>query len=390
MARALQQSVAMANHPVPSSSVLSAAVVGALLASAVAAGFLLFPGCSRCCPDRAVAAPMPAPRAGTNAAAASAPAVAPAPAGVAGSPPAVAPPNLAEAGHGPAAGPSGADAEAAKLVHNYFRVSPNLASGASPESDADFAALAKAGIKSIVSVDGAKPPVELAKRHGLRYVHVPIGYDGISAATALELAKTFATLHEAGPIFVHCHHGRHRGPAACSIARMVVDGVSADAAVAWMKQAGTDPKYTGLYASVLEFNVPSAADLAAVEAPMPEAAPTPPMRQAMVDVDARWDGLKAVKKAKWGPTKEHPDIDPSHEARILAEGLRELLRQPDVEARPDDFKAWLRKSETAAWALEKALEKGKLDAAAADAQFAVIADACAACHKAHRDHALGK
>lgn len=386
------------SHHLPPSSTVPNLAVGVLLASAIAAGFLLFPGCSRCCPDRAAAMPMPRPTA-TAPATATATAtatvvVAPAPVAKA-EPPAPAPAKPADAGshggdHAPAAGLTGADAEAAKHVHNYFRLSPNLASGASPESDADFEALAKAGIKSIVSVDGAKPPVDLARKHGLRYVHVPIGYDGIAPATALELAKTFVTLHKDGPIFVHCHHGKHRGPAACSIARMMIDGVSAEETTAWMKVAGTDPKYSGLYATVREFNPPSEADLATVEAPMPEAAPTPPLREAMVAVDNHWDALKLVKKAGWAATAEHADIDPAHEATILAEAFRELARQPAIAEKPDDFRTWLKSSEDAAWALSKALTKGAVDTNAADAQFKVLADDCAACHKAHRDHALGK
>jgi protein tyrosine phosphatase (PTP) superfamily phosphohydrolase (DUF442 family) len=356
----------MTHHSNPPSSVASTLVVGVLLASAVAAGFLLFPGCSRCGPPRAAGTPGPCP---PVAASASTTVV------------------LAPVAKAPA---KPADAEAAAHIHNYFRVSKNLASGASPESEEDFAALAKAGIKSIVSVDGAKPQVDLARRHGLRYVHVPIGYDGIPPATLLELAKTFVTLHADGPIFVHCHHGKHRGPAACSIGRMVLDGVSAEATTTWMKQAGTDPKYTGLYTTVGEFNPPSAADLATVDATLPEVAATPPLREAMVAVDLHWEALKVVKKAAWGATPDHPDIDPAHEATILAEAFRELARQPDVAARPDDFKAWLSRSEAAAWALSKALTKGAVDAKAADAQYAVIAGDCAACHTAHRDHALGK
>ena len=123
---------------------------------------------------------------------------------------------------------------------------------------------------------------------------------------------------------------------------------------------------------------------------MAEAAATPTMREAMVAVDNHWDALKLVKKAKWAPTAEHADIDPAHEATILAEAFRELARQPAIAEKPDDFKAWLKTSEEAAWALSKALAKGALDAKAADAQFTVVADACAACHKTHRDHALGK
>ena len=89
-----------------------------------------------------------------------------------------------------AAGASAADEAASKAVRNYKRLSPNIARGAVPEGDAAFAALAAAGIKSIVTVDGAAPDVEGAKRHGIRYVHVPIGYDGISESVSLELANS--------------------------------------------------------------------------------------------------------------------------------------------------------------------------------------------------------
>ena len=89
----------------------------------------------------------------------------------------------------PAAGPASvvlpggaADETLGKHLHNCFRLSEHLTCGAQPESDDDFAALAAAGIRVIVSVDGAAPDVAAAKRHGLRYVHAPFGYDGIPAS----------------------------------------------------------------------------------------------------------------------------------------------------------------------------------------------------------------
>src|SRR5262245_5214765 len=63
-------------------------------------------------------------------------------------------------------------------LHNVFRVSERVYSGSSPDGDAGFAALEKLGVKTIISVDGAKPDAEAAGRHGLRYVHLPFGYDG--------------------------------------------------------------------------------------------------------------------------------------------------------------------------------------------------------------------
>src|SRR4051794_23849607 len=81
-----------------------------------------------------------------------------------------------------------AHVEAAGL-HNIFRVTDRLYSGSSPEGDASFAALRKLGIKTVISVDGARPDVKRARKFGLRYVHLPIGYDGVPREQALRLAR---------------------------------------------------------------------------------------------------------------------------------------------------------------------------------------------------------
>ena len=284
-------------------------------------------------------------------------------------------------------GAAGDPDDPATWIPNYVKLSEHLIRGAQPEGDAAFAALAKAGIKSIVTVDGSRPDVELAKKHGIRYVHIPIGYDGIPADTALELARTFELLAPAGPIFVHCHHGKHRGPAGCEIGRIVLDGISPADAEKELAAAGCDPKYKGLYASVLAFRKPSEAELAKVAAPMPEVAPMPPLTGTMVQIDQTWDRLKLVRMAKWASPADHPDVDPPHEATILAEHFRELARRPDVQARPEEFQKNLKESEAAAWALSTALEKGKTDPAAASAAFDRSVASCTACHKVYRDNA---
>src|SRR5262245_43776503 len=99
-------------------------------------------------------------------------------------------------------------------LHNVFRLEEGLYSGSAPESELDFQEIAKLGVKVIISVDGAKPNVDVAHRAGLRYVHLPIGYDGVPEQRGIELAKA---LSDAGaPVYFHCHHGLHRGPAAAA------------------------------------------------------------------------------------------------------------------------------------------------------------------------------
>src|SRR5688572_4281321 len=97
-------------------------------------------------------------------------------------------------------------------LHNVFKIDDRLYSGSSPDSDASFAELARLGVKVIISVDGSKPFVDLARKHGMRYVHLPIGYDGLPQQRIAELIK--AAEGAPGPIYIHCHHGKHRGPAA--------------------------------------------------------------------------------------------------------------------------------------------------------------------------------
>src|SRR4051794_20430730 len=68
-----------------------------------------------------------------------------------------------------AAGPPGA-----ARVGNALRVTDNLYSGSSPEGDEGFRSLCEWGVRTVISVDGAAPDVERARRFGLRYVHLPV------------------------------------------------------------------------------------------------------------------------------------------------------------------------------------------------------------------------
>ncbi len=65
-------------------------------------------------------------------------------------------------------------------LHNAHRVTDKVLSGAQPEGEAAFAELARLGVRTIISVDGATPDVQLASKHGLRYVHLPITYGGVT------------------------------------------------------------------------------------------------------------------------------------------------------------------------------------------------------------------
>lgn len=266
-------------------------------------------------------------------------------------------------------------------LHNVYRLSDRLYSGSGPEDDAGFAALQTLGVKTVITVDGAAPDVAAAARHGLRYVHVPVGYDGIPREKAWRLAKAARDLP--GLVYVHCHHGMHRGPAAAACILLALDpGFTRDDAAAWLTLAGTDPRYRGLVELPRTLPRPGAADLDALPADFPSVVAVPDLTRLMVAIDARWDHVKLAKAAGWKAPPTHPDVDPPHEALQLLELFREAGRMPDVTRRGEEFVALLRDAEASTRELETALRG---NAGAAQAAFEQSQALCARCHAKYRD-----
>ena len=274
-----------------------------------------------------------------------------------------------------------AEGEAAG-IHHLAEVAPGLLRGAQPEGDASFALLARLGVRTILSVDGARPDAEAAARHGIRYVHLPMEYSGIPREEQARIAKVARDLP--GGLFVHCHHGLHRGPAACAVAWMARDGTGPEEAAAMMKAAGTDPRYEGLYAAVAGFLPPTAEEMARVrEEELAASARVPDLVEAMVALDGTFSRMKAVRRSGWKTPGDLPDVVPSHEARILAERFREVARLDEAKGMPADFRGWLSEAEKASWALEGALRAG--DGGAAASSLDRVGAACGACHDQYRN-----
>lgn len=266
-------------------------------------------------------------------------------------------------------------------VHNAFRATDRIYSGSQPEGDEAFAAIARLGVKTIVTVDGSRPDVEAARKHGLRYVHLPIGYDGIPSHRVAELARVTAEV--SGPIYVHCHHGKHRGPAAVAVMCEASAGWTTNQAVAWLREAGTAADYPGLYRAALEFRPPHPEQLAAVKE-LPEVSRTSSLVEAMVAIDAHFDHLKASQKAGWKTPPGHADISPPHEATMLWEQFKEIARTEDSARRTGDYRAKLSEAAEIADSLRKLLRESA-DFAAIEAAFKRAGQNCTACHKQYRN-----
>ena len=266
-------------------------------------------------------------------------------------------------------------------IHNGFKIGRKIISGSCPVGDAGFAALQKQGVKTIVTVDGAQPDAELAAKYGIRYVHIPVEYSGITREQGLAVARAVRDLE--GPVFVHCHHGIHRGPTAAVIAAMVDEGWTNEEALGAMKQAGTGNQYTGLWAAVREWKIPTSEELNEADHSFPSAAKLPKLAATMVTIDERWDGLGAAQKAGWKAPDEHPDLDAPHEALLLSEAFRELLRTPEVQKKSADFQEKMSKAESAATALEAALRNS--DAEKTQVAFKEVGQSCQNCHAIYRN-----
>jgi protein tyrosine phosphatase (PTP) superfamily phosphohydrolase (DUF442 family) len=279
--------------------------------------------------------------------------------------------------------PSGPTPVPCAVLHNVYRLTDRVLSGSGPEGEAGFAALHDLGVRTIISVDGATPNVAAAKKYGMRYVHIPIGYDGIPEDTAWRLTRAATELP--GPVYVHCHHGIHRGPTAAAAVLMCSREWDGDKASAWLKTAGTDPRYQGLVSIPRTLRLPPPGEIAKVPAEYPEVATVPDLTRAMVAIDQRWDRLKAAKAAGWKTTPGHPDIDPSNEAVQLAEQFRELIRGSDPREHVTGFQKMLSEQDVKASELDRILRAKPLDRVAADRAFAACAETCVKCHTGRRD-----
>jgi protein tyrosine phosphatase (PTP) superfamily phosphohydrolase (DUF442 family) len=266
-------------------------------------------------------------------------------------------------------------------VEHYRRWSDKLGQGGQPMGDEAFRNLAALGYRTLISVDGARPDAETAAKYGLAYVHVPFGYNAIPQDAQDRIVK--AVTETDGPVFVHCHHGQHRGPAGAMIARVAVEGISHEEALKELKESGCAELYKGLYRDVNACVPPTAERLAALPAKLPSYVSPGDVADHMAAIDRVWDRIGKTKEAAWATPASMPDVDPPHEARMLWESFRETARLDQAKGRGDEFLAMLKRAEEGAVALEDSIRKG--DAAGAAKHYDAVKSSCTDCHRRWRN-----
>ena len=265
---------------------------------------------------------------------------------------------------------------------NSVQIHPNVISGSVPASDQAFEELVKLGVKTIISVDGARPNVEAAKRYGLRYVHLPHGYAGVPQQRVMELAKAFRDFD--GPIYIHCHHGKQRSPAAASVACVANGMIPPAEARTVLELAGTDYNYRGLYQSADQAKRISDATLTNLEVEFREIEQVPLVAEAMVEIERVHHELGLIAAAGWKSPNKYPNLDPAHEALMLREHFSELLRIDETQSWPLPMLDLLRSAEADAEEFESQLRSGAKASKRIQTAKRITAH-CKACHQQFRD-----
>ena len=264
-------------------------------------------------------------------------------------------------------------------LRNCFRIHDRLISGSEPEGNAGFESLKNLGIRTLISVDGAEPDITKAHGVGLKYIHLPVGYDGISEQRRGELLKAFTQAD--GPVYVHCHHGKHRGPAACTVLMLGTNPAwTTDIAQDWLRQAGTDERYRGLFGLPRSYRQPTDSELSALSSTFPEVATVPDLTHRMVSVDHHWVAIKLAKEAMW--TKPETSAD---EVLLLLQDYREAQR---IKGTSERLKTLFHEAEVTVAVLETALRTKNLKEA--EKQYQAAFGQCTTCHKQNRDNSSAR
>lgn len=269
-------------------------------------------------------------------------------------------------------------------LDHVYHLSEQIISGAEPADAEALAQLAEWGVRTVVSVDGKAPDVAGAEALGLRYVHIPIQYAGISENEILQFAKTFRELEP--PFYVHCFHGKHRGPAAAAIGRVVLDGLERERAIAEMRQwASTSGKYEGLYAAVAAAELPTPAATAEFAFDFPSRKAFGGLRAAMVAMTRTWDHLEWFQDNGWERLPEHPDLALIREAEQLVEQFDAASLDVSAAAWTEGFHALLGDGRQAARNLARALQQTPRDLRSAEIAMETLDVSCRECHRGYRN-----
>jgi protein tyrosine phosphatase (PTP) superfamily phosphohydrolase (DUF442 family) len=264
---------------------------------------------------------------------------------------------------------------------NMLQVAPGLWTGSRPRGAADFQALSDLGIRMAISVDSGRPDLDNARAFGIQYVHIPLGYGGVSRDQQIQLA--LALSKGDGAIYLHCHHGRHRAPTAAALALYSLGRTSRQSALAILDRAGTSDGYSGLRACVREARPVSSSDLDSCAMALPESVAVADFVASMVKLDDLIDQLAVIHDLGKPAEASRPPATALVDASSLADLFRVLQEEASSRPNGNAMVPVLREIGSDADLLDQQVERK--DWAAASISLKRIAHGCMTCHRRFRD-----
>jgi len=266
-------------------------------------------------------------------------------------------------------------------IHNLVTYADDLLCGGVPEGAEGFVTLAKLGVKTVISVDGATPDLKNAEANGLRYVHLPISYDTVTTERQTQIAQAIVNVER--PIYVHCHHGKHRSGAGLGTALVRAGILSVEQVSERMGVSGTAASYTGLWAAVREAQPLSKEELQADPASFPSITKVTGLVATMAEMDQVLDLVRQSHSAKWRAPDDHPDLVAEKETARMAVLMASLRDDAESKAYPAEYQQMLEHSVDLSEQLDESVRSGNFIQAAQ--QLSSLRKSCKDCHRSYRN-----
>ena len=221
-----------------------------------------------------------------------------------------------------------------RSLQNVYRLGQTLYSGSSPRDEAAFSTLSRLGIKTIISVEGAEPDIDTARAHGMRYVHLPIVYAGLTHERLVELVR--AANEYPTPIYIYCDRGVDRAPIAAAALWMCLNrqATKEQAIAVAHKISGDANPHPRLLGSLLDATRPTEEEWKASNSALPEVSQLPPFTRSMASIGRMWDRVAIPVKDRHSTTISL-QLDTAYD---IAEQFRESAAMPGV---PDELRPGL-------------------------------------------------
>jgi protein tyrosine phosphatase (PTP) superfamily phosphohydrolase (DUF442 family) len=266
-------------------------------------------------------------------------------------------------------------------IEGLLELEDGIYTGAAPADAAAFAALAELGVNTVVCVDSVQPDVGLAAEYGLSYIHIPVDYDEINEHALLSIKRMIVERPD-DVFYIHCHHGKHRGPAVAAIAWRQRSGCSSDSGLRVLEMAGTSKDYSGLWRAVSNWQDPNVPEeqwpalhaVAQIES----------FAGGMAKLDRNWDRIKLLQKNNWQVPASHPDLVVVNEARQTRDLLSGCAEDIPIELAGDiDFAKRINESVALADDMYQALINKKSEAV--EDRYKELKSSCVYCHRKYRN-----